>query len=95
MMTKEEISQKLRGAGLKDEEIEGAIADVMHIVLGKALGSFIESLPESTSEKMKGLSAEDLIKHIQDHKTELPELSAKEFERIYDETWDEYFQAMA
>jgi hypothetical protein len=36
-----------------------------------------------------------MAKYVAEHKDELPPPSAADFERKYEETWEEYFQAVA
>ena len=94
MITKEEIVLKLQGAGFKEERVEAVFFEVMQVIVGRALGNYLASLPEDTRAKLRGNQDQDLMKYIAEHKAELPEMSAADFEKVYEETWNEYFRAL-
>lgn len=95
MLSREEIATRLQLKGFEEKRVEAIIADVMQVVLGKALAEYLKGLPEEARAKMQGLPAEEMAKYVAEHKDELPPPSAADFEKKYEETWEEYFQAIA
>ena len=95
MLSKKEIITKLKNLGFKDESIDGVISDVVQIILGKALGNYFSQLPENEQLRLKKLSIEQFMEYIENNKDSLPKFSNQDFTKIYDETWDDYFNTIS
>ena len=46
-------------------------------------------------EKIKDLPEEEVQAYLAEHQDSLPKMPQEEFEKIHDETWEEYFTAMS
>ena len=95
MLSKTEIVIKLRKLGFKEENIDDVISDVVQIILDKTLSKYFSHLPNSEQLTLKQFSAEQLLKYIESNKNNLPKFSSQEFSKIYDETWENYFNVIS
>lgn len=95
MIEKDTITKKLKELGFKDANIDKVFADVMQIILNRALGNYLQKLPEDTRKKLGDFPENELIQYIEKNSTNLPKFSTQEFEKIHDETWESYFKSIS
>jgi hypothetical protein len=94
-MNKNSIVLRLKELGFKDEDLEGIVADVTEVILRKCMNNYLLTLPEDTRNDVKELSEGEIIEYIQTNKDTLPSFSANDFEKIKNETWEEYFKSIS
>ena len=94
MMSEQEITQELERLGYKSAEIRSAMKDVGTIIIGRAMAAYLETLPESERATLTAFSPEELESYLAKH-PHLPPFSQEAFDKIHDDTWREYFAAMA
>ena len=95
MMSEQEITDRLTGAGFKDKEIPTVIRDVERVIIGKVLAAYLATVPESERAQLQSRSAEELQKYLAEHTASLPQFPQSEFNRIHDEMWEDYFKSAA
>ena len=95
MLNKNEIVIRLKALGFKDENIDTVIADVIQIILGKSLGHYFLQLSENEQLKLRNFSADELMEYIEKNKNNLPVFSIGNFEKVYNETWEGYFNTIS
>jgi len=95
MLNKNEIVIRLKELGFKDENIDTVIADVVQIILGKSLGHYFLQLPENEQSRLRNFSADELMEYIEKNKSNLPKFSVGDFEKVYNETWEGYFNTIS
>ena len=94
MMSEQDIIGELERLGYKNAEIRGAMKDVGMIIVGRALAAYLQTLPEDERAKLQALSPEEMEAYLAKH-PQLPPFSQASFDAIHDDTWREYFAAMA
>jgi len=94
-MNNEEIKNKLRLLGADDKEIDIVIQDVNKIIAERVVGFYISKLSEKQREELNSLSKEDAQRFLERNRNELYPFSEDEFEKISQETWEEYFSRMS
>jgi len=94
MMSEQEITQELERLGYKNAEVRSTLKDVGTIIIGRALAAYLETLPESERATLTALSPEEMENYLAKHPN-LPAFSQEVFDKIHDDTWREYFAAMA
>ena len=95
MLNKNELETKLRDLGFKENELGPVMADVTRVILDKALGRYFSALPKEEQSRLKGLSADEMKKYFEENAERLPRFPNEKFERVYDATWKEYFNAIS
>lgn len=94
MMSEQDIIGELERLGYKNAQIRSAMKDVGSIILGRALAAYLQTLPESERKMLTSLSPDEMQQYLAAH-PHLPPFSQESFDKIHDNTWREYFAAMA
>lgn len=94
MMSEQHIIEELERLGYKNAEIRSVMKDVGAIIMGRALGAYLQTLPENERATLTALSQEEMERYLAEH-PHLPPFSQESFDKIHDDTWQEYFAAMA
>ena len=94
MMSEQEIIGELKRLGYERQEIRTAIQDVGSIILGRALAAYLKTLPEETRAKLQAFSPEEMQQYLAANPQVAP-FAQETFDKIHDDTWREYFAAMA
>lgn len=96
MLTREKIIKKLKELGFKDGDLDRVVNDVNQVCLSKAsAAAYLSNLIDNKRLKPMNLSEEALLDYIDKNKDNLPKFSTQEFEKIYDETWEDYFSSIS
>lgn len=80
--------------GIAENETDGIIEDVMGLIAAAILKSYVSKLNPEQKLKLESLSESEAAKYIEDNKNDFPPMPQEEFERIYQETWDSYFNVV-
>ena len=94
MHTTEEIKTKLKTFGIVEDASNGIIEDVMNLISAAVLRSYVSKLNPEQKIKLKSLSESEVTKYLEDNKKNFPPMPQEEFERIYQETWNSYFDTI-
>jgi hypothetical protein len=95
MMSEEHIVGRLEELGYKGADVRTALRDVGKVIVARAAAAYVARLPESEQATLKGLSETDLQTYLAQHQYSFPRMPQEEFERMHDETWEDYFRSMA
>lgn len=93
-MSEEQIIKRLEDLGYKPGEIRMALKDVAKVIIARTAAAYFSILPQSEQEQIKNLPEEDVQAYISEHQDSMPKMPQEEFEKIHDDTWEEYFSAM-
>ncbi len=94
MMSEQQIIGELERLGYKNAEIRSVMKDVGMIIMGRVLGTYLQTLPEDERATLTAFSPEEMEAYLAKH-PHLPAFSQEAFDKIHDNTWQEYFAAMA
>ena len=95
MMSSLEIKRKLKRAGYTELQINGVICDIGLIICAKALGLYLQSLPENMRKHILALSPEEQLTYFGNNYAKLPKLDQAQFDAVHDQTWHDYFASLA
>ncbi len=95
MMAEEEIIAKLTTLGYDASETRMALRDVGQIIVEKAAAAYLVRLPEAQQSELRSFSTEELQNYLAEQGTSMPKMTQEEFEKIHDETWEDYFSSMS
>ncbi|HEV3245101.1 MAG TPA: hypothetical protein VG102_01985 [Candidatus Paceibacterota bacterium] len=95
MLREEDIVGRLEKIGYKNADIRAALRDVSQIIITKTAAAYLARFPQQEQEHLRTLSEEQLQNYLAEHTDVLPKMSQEEFEKIHDETWEDYFRSVA
>lgn len=94
MNTIEEIKIKLKALGIAESDTSGVMEDIMKLIVAVSLKSYVSKLTAEQKLKLESLSGSEIVKYLEDNKNDFPPMPEENFERIYQETWDNYFSVL-
>ena len=93
MLSEQEITETLQHIGFKGAEVRTVMRDVARVIAMKVLAAYLETLPEDVRTHLSSLQEEQQVQeYLTDHASSFPPFSQSEFNKIHDETWQEYFK---
>lgn len=95
MMSEQQITERLVEIGYNEAEVETALRDVGQIIIARTAADYMKRFPETTQTHLRTLPEADVQAYLETHKAELPHLAQEDFDKLHDETWEEYFEAMS
>lgn len=95
MLSEQDITTKLETLGYKSGDIRMALRDVGGVIAIKVTAAYLAKLPEEEQKHIRSLSEEELQQYLAQRRDALPKMPQEEFEKIHDETWEDYFRSMS
>ncbi|MDP3731207.1 MAG: hypothetical protein Q8R34_01795 [bacterium] len=89
-----ELKNKLLSFGAPSDELDKIIVEVNEIVLAKVMTAYIKKLSDEQVARLKLIPENQLIEYLSSNKSDFPIFSKEEFEKVYIETWQNYFSAI-
>lgn len=85
-----DIKDKLRKIGARDEDIEVVLSDMGTVIVNKIMGSLLSQLTDEQSNQAKTMSPEDLFAHLKNPKNNLKFPTNDEIAKLCEDTWRTY-----
>lgn len=95
MLSEEQVTKRLEKLGYKSGEIRRALRDVGQVIMTATATAYFASLPEDKQVLIRSLPEQEVAQYIAEHRAEFSPMSQEAFDKIHDETWEDYFSAMA
>jgi hypothetical protein len=95
MLSEQDITKRLEEIGYKAGEVRMALRDVGKVIIAKSAASYLSRLPETEQDRIRSFSEEEMRTFLAQNQYSFPPMPQEEFEKIHDETWEDYFRSVA
>jgi hypothetical protein len=95
MLSEQDITKRLEDIGYKTGEIRVALRDVAKVIVAKSAASYLSRLPETEQDRIRSFSDDEMQTYLAQNQYSFPPMAQEEFEKIHDETWEDYFRSVA
>ncbi|MEI6352743.1 MAG: hypothetical protein WCO35_02290 [Candidatus Nomurabacteria bacterium] len=96
MINKEEIIKRLKDLGFDQKRSEDIFVEVSKVIAKQIGSKYSTNISEELKLKINEISEDEKVfNFLKENKENLPDFSLEEFEKIYNETWENYFKHMS